>query len=188
MVDKWWRTLIKDQKKPDSCHVSLTVHKCIHCRPIPQPPSFHHASRFKPWCTNNQFCVKATITNYKLWTAAPVNLKSLACVVTEIWAKMYLDSLYCCFAKIQWNITMYIARGSSCTHHLLKVSAAAHKVNKLDGCQSAWMRAAPARTQKWRKMAGDFFICTCYGCLQQPWMRYVDTWLTSSHNSVSKAF
>ena len=46
--------------------------------------------------------VKATITNYNLWTIAPANLKSLACVVMEIWAKIYPDCLYC--KKLQWTL------------------------------------------------------------------------------------
>ena len=36
---------------------------------------------------------KATITNYDLWTTGPANLKSLAPVGSEIWAKMYQDHL-----------------------------------------------------------------------------------------------
>ena len=42
----------------------------------------------QPYCADNQVLVKA---NYNLWTISPANLKSLACVVMEIWAKMYLD-------------------------------------------------------------------------------------------------
>ena len=45
----------------------------------------------QPYCTDNRFLVKATITKYNLWTIAPANLKSLACVVMDIWAKMYPD-------------------------------------------------------------------------------------------------
>ena len=40
----------------------------------------------QPYCADNQFLVKATIANYNLWTIASTNLKSLACVVMEIWA------------------------------------------------------------------------------------------------------
>ena len=46
-----------------------------------------------------KFWVKATITNYNLWTIAPANLKSLARVVMEIWTKMYPDRPYSSFAK-----------------------------------------------------------------------------------------
>ena len=43
--------------------------------------------------SDDRFLVKATITitKYNLWTIAPANLKSLARVVMEIWAKMYPD-------------------------------------------------------------------------------------------------
>ena len=44
--------------------------------------------------------VKATITNYNLWTIAPANLKSLTCVVMEIWAKINIpDCPYLSFVK-----------------------------------------------------------------------------------------
>ena len=48
----------------------------------------------QPYCAHNRFWVKVTITNYNLWTTAPPNLKSLAHVVMEIWAKIHSDRPY----------------------------------------------------------------------------------------------
>ena len=44
----------------------------------------------QPYCADivNWFWVKATITNYNLWTIATANLKSLAHVLMERWANM----------------------------------------------------------------------------------------------------
>lgn len=52
-----------------------------------------------PWpnqaqCADTRFWVKAIITNYDFWTTAPANLRSLARIDFEIWAKMYTDRLY----------------------------------------------------------------------------------------------
>ena len=48
----------------------------------------------QPYCVQDRFWVKATITNYDLWTTDPPNLKSLTPVGSEIWAKMYPDRPY----------------------------------------------------------------------------------------------
>ena len=45
----------------------------------------------QPYCAQNHFWVRATITNYDLWTTDPAKFRSLAHVVLEIWA---LDRLY----------------------------------------------------------------------------------------------
>ena len=50
----------------------------------------------QPYSAQNRFWVKATITNYDLWTTASANLKSLARVFLEIpvRVKMYPDRPY----------------------------------------------------------------------------------------------
>ena len=53
------------------------------------------------------FWVKATITKYNLWSADHANLKSLAPVGSEIWARMYLDCLY-------YNFTASIMKHCHC--------------------------------------------------------------------------
>ena len=53
-----------------------------------------HPWQNQPYCAQDRFWVKATITNYDLWTTDPANLKSLAPVGSEMWAKMYPDRPY----------------------------------------------------------------------------------------------
>ena len=53
------------------------------------------------------FWVKATITKYNLWSTDHANLKSLAPVGSEIWARMYLDRLY-------YNFTASIMKHCHC--------------------------------------------------------------------------
>jgi hypothetical protein len=81
--------------------------RCMH-GPATPPASYIHTFIIcdLPWqnqpywyCADNWFWVKATITNYNLWTIAPANLKSLARVVMEIWAKIYPDRPYSSIAK-----------------------------------------------------------------------------------------
>ena len=83
------------------CRVDKTcsdVHTCVHactctctyiCTCICDPPWQN-----QPYCTQDRFWVKATITKYDLWTTDPANLKSLTPVSSEIWAKMYPDRPY----------------------------------------------------------------------------------------------
>ena len=71
----------------------LTVYKRLHSTLISSLICDH------PWqnqlyCAWNCFWNKATITKHGLWSAAGKNLKSVAHVVLEIWAKMYPDSPY----------------------------------------------------------------------------------------------
>ena len=82
-----------------------------------------------PWqnqakCADRRFWVKATITNYNLWTATPANLKSLARVYT------------CSHGDTSQNVPY--------AHCLLRIHGPAHTVNELDGCQNAPTRTAPA--------------------------------------------
>ena len=44
--------------------------------------------------------------------------------------------------QAQWNIAMYVARGSPYTRRLCQVRDPAHQVNELAGYQNAWTRAA----------------------------------------------
>ena len=63
--------------------------------------------------------IKATITNYNLWTIAPAYLKSLAHVVMEIWAKYTRIARTKILQKIAMNIATYVARGSPYTRRLM---------------------------------------------------------------------
>ena len=62
--------------------------------------------------------VKASITNYILWTIAPANLKSLALVVMVIWVKYTWIAHTQVLQKIAMDIAMYIARESLYTRCL----------------------------------------------------------------------
>ena len=69
----WYNEIIigASLSEPHTCRKpAVTV--CIYDRP----------QQNQPYCVDNHFLVKATIANYNLWTAAPVNLKSLAQVLT----------------------------------------------------------------------------------------------------------
>ena len=66
-----------------------------------------------------KFWVKATIINYNLWTIAPANLKPLARVVMEIWAKYTRITRTKILQKIAINIAAYyIERESLYTRRL----------------------------------------------------------------------
>ena len=72
----------------------------------------------QPYCTQDRFWVKATITNYDLWTTDPPNLKSLTPVGSEIWAKCTRIARTIILQQAQSNIATYIARGSPYTFFL----------------------------------------------------------------------
>ena len=61
------------------CHLGLTV---WHDHPWQSQTCY---------CAKHHSWVKVTIANYHLWTSAAANLKSLAWVVTEMFAKMHPD-------------------------------------------------------------------------------------------------
>ena len=103
------------------------VQSITHAAPaltICDPPRENQA-----YCTEKFFWVKATITNYNLWTIAPANLKSREQKYTRIACTIVLQ-------KNAMNIGMYVARGSPYIRRLCKIRGHAHQVNELAGCQN----------------------------------------------------
>ena len=107
-------------------HVYYTNPTIIFC----DPPQGNQAQRVE-----KNFWVKATITNYNHWTIAPANLKSLAGVVMEIWAKYTRITRTRLLRKIAMNIAMYVARESLYTVFIGIIAAAT--INFIQPCWSA---------------------------------------------------
>ena len=76
-------------------------------------------STTKPTILTIIIWVKATITNYNLWTTAPANLKPLACIFLGLYepkcARIARTKI---LQQKQWNIARYVAHGSPYTRRL----------------------------------------------------------------------
>ena len=90
------------------------------------------------------FWVKATITNYNLWTTDHANLKSLAPIGSEIWARMYLDHPY-------YNFTVRIMIRNTATVHCTWKSAQSPFLPSKWTCQLSQWAGMAAKMLQWEQ-------------------------------------
>ena len=129
-------------------------------------------------------------------TAAGKNLKSLAHVILEIWAKVYPDHPSKVFQQMQWNFATYMARGSLYTRHLCKICGPAHwaqwplnRLNKavVNVSMEKNEKISVSKPQWYTELKKDLatFLWTA-GNSSVSWTPNLTTRLTSSsHNSIS---